>query len=384
MTHTFRPILTLGLSVLLLALTACDSNDPAVTDEPAGDLFLLQPTYFASMNFPTGGRGPVRTLPVATTDLSFTVASDAFDQAPVTTPARPVNLLSALTGAGYSAQSVYDVRVRDYATLRIEAPAGATLDFLSNVEVVFSADGLPDQVVGGQSYLYGSTADVYIESYFAREYLLRPGFEVRLVLDPYGTPEAVGTYRFGFDFDVDIQVYDGDPAPSEVTFERELYLRDALRYERYDVGDVVSARVTNVALIDPYGSAASSSLDDRLDTARILIGSTETREMEEAAVLDAFAERPHSQFGTGYGASAEIDHDMTAEVRRTGAIRVEGVLELDEAAAARGEYYEAYLEVEVAFEVPIPHGDRTDGEGRTAELRVPMRVPVAARATTEG
>lgn len=363
---------------ILTFLAACDSNDPDGTDGSATDLFLLQPTYFSNVNFPVGGRGPIRTLPVATTDLTYTMASSVFDQVPVTTPAQEVNLLASLTNAGYSERSVYEVDIRDYATLTLEAPAEETLSFLNRVEVVFSADGLPDRVVGSESYFYGREAEIYINAYDVREYVLQPDFSVQLVLDPYQAPSATGTYRFGFEFDVQFRVYDGDPAPSEVTVERELYLRDALQQEGYDVGDVVSARVTGVAVRDAYSSAGSSLFDERVNAVRVLVGSTETEEMEEVAVLDTFEEETNPYDPPYTAARAEVDHDVTAVVRRTGRLRMEAAFDLDEAAAARGEYYESFLEVEVAFEVPVPEGIRSEDQPRTVELRVPMRVPVSA------
>ncbi len=50
------------------------------------------------------------------------------------------------------------------------------------------------------------------------------------------------------------------------------------------------------------------------------------------------------------------------------------VLDLN-AAAARGEYYPALVEEEVAFEVPVPVSPRSEDIGtRTLALRVPMRL----------
>ena len=269
--------------------------------------------------------------------------------------------------------------VDNYAVLTLEAPSNASMNFLDDVEVVFSADGLPDRVVGGESYLFGTSAQVYIESYYAEEYLLQPSFGVRLVFDAYDAPPVAGTYRFRFDFSAQFRVYDGDPAPAEVTFERELSLRDALRQEGYDVGDVVSARVTEVALLDDLGSPSQDLLGERIDTFRLRVGSTETGETEEMAVLEDFERALHPYYNSSVeSARAEMDYDVTAIVRRTGRLLLDGTLDLDEAAAARGEYYRALLEVEVAFEVPVPEGDRFDEEGRTMEIRVPMRVPVTA------
>lgn len=381
---TKRAALLPVLSLLVL-LAACDSNDPSGPgpdpvgpDSTAEDLFLLEATYFSNVYFPLGGRGPTRTLDPLPAAFTFEVPSSAFAESEVTTAPQEASLMPTLVGLGYNALSVQEVDLIDYATLTLTAPAGADMEFLNDVEVVFSADGLPDRVVGRESYLYGTEVSIYIDEYYAREYLLAPSFQAHLVLDPYQTPSVAGTYRFRLAFDVQFRVYDGDPAPAEVAFEREMYLRDALRQEGYDVGDVVSARVTEVALIDASGSPFSGLLDERLDAARIRIGSPETEETEEVAVLEEF-EPDVSLYGEpAEAARAEMDFDVTAVVRRTGRLLVDGVLELDEAAAARGESYQAYLEVEVAFEVPVPEGPRSDDGERTMEVRVPMVVPVAA------
>ena len=90
-----------------------------------------------------------------------------------------------------------------------------------------------------------------IDYYDARDYLRAaelPG-QPRLQRVPAAPGGRRAPTASAFSFNVQFRVYDGDPAPAEVTFERELYLRDALQYEGFDVGDVVSARVTEVALL---------------------------------------------------------------------------------------------------------------------------------------
>jgi hypothetical protein len=384
----------LPLFGLLLFVAACDSTDPSDDpvdepdiEEPTPDLFLLEPTYFSEVNFPTGGRGPQRYLDPVASNLVFGVEDGAFGTAnTVATTRQEVDLMTTLAAQGYGPSAVFETRVLEYARLTLQAPAGGTLGFLEYVNVVFSADGLPDRVVGGQSYPYDVTeVDVYIDSYYVQEYILQPSFRVHLVLDAYQEPSVAGAHRFTLTFDTQFRVYDGDPASSQVVFEREMYLRDVLQYQGYDVGDVVSARVTEVALLDgdPYSSANPGVLDERLDVARIDIGSPETGEMEEAAALEAFEMETNSYGNVQSIARATADLDVTDIVRRTGRLLLGGVLELDEAAASRGEYYRATLEVEVAFEVPMPRGPRSENDGdRTMEIRVPMRVPVAAKWPT--
>lgn len=376
---TFRALLCVALFGIAVLLPGCDSSDPSdpqIDPPDEDDLFLLEPTYFSNFSFPSEGRGPLRILDPIPTSLTFEVASGAFTQGEVTTETREVGFMSALTDLGYNALSISEAEVPDYAVLTLEAPAGADLTFLEQVEVVFSADGLPTRSVIGTSYPYGTEAELYIDSYAVREYLRQPSFRVQLVLRAYQNPPVAGTYRFGFRFETRFYVYDGDPAPAEVTFERELRLRDALQQEGFDVGDVVSARVTKVAVLDESGMGSASLLDERVEEVRIRLGSPETEETEEVAVMQDFDPVPHPYYsGPVAGARADLDVDVTAIVRRTGRLLLTGVLDLDEAATARGEYYPILVEVEVAFEVPIPEGPRAGGFGaRTVELRVPMRL----------
>lgn len=388
---SLRGATLLPLLGLFLLVAACDSNDPnddpvddPIVEDPTPDLFLLEPTYYSEVAFPAGGRGPQRYLDPVASAFTYEVEDGAFGTGnTVTTTRREVDFAAALAALGYGPSAVAETRVLDYALLTLQAPAGGTLGFLDYVSVVFSADGMPDRVVGGESYFYNEAeAEINIDGYYAQDYFFKPGFSVHLVLEAYQEPDVAGAHRFSLAFETQFRVYDGDPAPSEVTFEREMYLRDALQYQGYDVGDVVSAHVTEVALIDNhfYSGSGPGVLDQRLDVARIAIGSPETGEMESAASLDTF-ETETSRYGDVQSfARASADLDVTDVVRRTGRLLLGGVFELDEAAASRGEYYRPNLEVEVAFEVPVPRGPRSEDDGdRTMEIRVPMRVPIAAK-----
>lgn len=380
---TARAALCASLLGLFLSCSACDSGDPEM-----GNLFNLDQRYAVGLDFPESDREDSRTLGSDSISLTFEVPSSAFGIGITTeTQAQEASFMASLANEGYNVRSVLEIDLPTHARLALDAPLGADMDFLDRVSVFFSAEGLPTQRVGGTFPVTGTEEAFILSRSDVEAYLLQPSFRVHLTFEIGSAPPPDQTYQFRLTYEARFQVYDNEPASSEVVFEEERSVRYALQQEGYDVGDVVSARVTDVALLDSgtdYGFNGVSGishlapLEERLGVAHIRIGSPETGDVEEVASFRTFEEEVTSNGGVQYvryAARAETDLDITSTVRRNGSVLVNAVLGLDEAAAARGERYSPVLTFDIVFEVPVPEGAGAwRADARTRELRVPVRV----------
>ncbi len=327
------------------------------------------------MSFPEGGRGPLRTIEL-TTPFTFEVANTELDFGNVAEAEAPESgdFDAQYQDLGYALSALDRVTAAESMTLTLEAPDEGSFDDFYYVALDLSADGLSPQRVAREYYPSGTTATLDIDTYYARDFIRQPGFRATLVLDPeyYSDFPGEEDYRFRAEFGALYSFYDGDPAPAEVTFEREVNVRRWLQdVEDIDVGDIVSAQVSEVLVYERLYSD-SDSLRERLEAARIRVGSPETEETEEVAVLRTFEEEEDPYYGSYAVMKAEADMDVTATVRRTGRLLVEGTYELDEAAARRGERYETDVVVAVTFEIPIPTSEGVEEDLRRLTLRIPM------------
>lgn len=348
MRHASRLTSAVGLFVLLLA--GCDSGNP-----DAVDLHRLDPIGFnAYVSVPEGG-DPSSRIFLA---LPFTFeipAGELEPGSPVEFTAQSAQSLDeALQAAGYSWSAVRSNSLSAFGALTLVEPAGATFEFLQNLRLDFEVDSQRSPVL---DFWYPVEDRYEMHSlYFQYEWmqaLLDNSLRARLSLQARDDQPAPSTATYTIELLLQVEVVVGTaaPAPDGFVVTRDVPVRSGLNYHNVSVADVEEARIETVLLIayPPYHPANTIDFAERFRGVEVRIA-IPGGEGAFVARLDRF-ER-NSTTGE-VRAVAEANVDVTDLVRRSSELELQIELDLNEAAAARGEYYAFQLSGELIVEVPI-------------------------------
>lgn len=346
MTHTFRLAYAVGLSASLLA--GCDSNGAE------DDLYRLDPIRFDSyFEIPEGGSATT-TLPL-TIPVTISVEAEAFQagQMVEVTAAGSQTLTEALTAAGYTWAAFRGDAVSASGTLVLDEPAGATFDLFQVLRLDVEAGNQRSQVLD-MWYPYGGRFDLSL--YFQQEWvssLREQPLRARLALQPREDQQlpTSGTYTFELQMQFFLEVGTAAPAPDGLVLTRDFHVRNELRYRGVDVADVEEAWIEEVVLTAHpfYNTASTSTFTERFRGIDIRVA-LPGEDGEVVGRIERFERNPATGVVTGV---ADVRKDVTALVRRSSELEFEIEMDLNEAAASRGEYYPFSLTTEMIMEVPV-------------------------------
>lgn len=356
MRHVFRLTSAVGLFVLLL--TGCDSGDPE-----SDDLYRLDPIGLnAYVSVPEYGDQSSRIFLA----LPFTFEIPAGELE----PGSPVEFIAqsapslddALQAAGYSWSAVRSNSLSASGTLTLVEPAGATFEFLQNLRLDIEVGSQRSPIL---DFWYPAEDQFEIHSlYFQQEWMeaLRDNsLRARLSLQARDDQPAPSTATYTIELLLQVEVVIGTaaPAPDGFMLRRDVAVRSELNYRGVSVADVDEARIETVRLVayPPHHPANTIDFAERFRGVEVRIA-LPGGEGVFVTRLDRF-ER-NSTTGEVI-AVAEANIDVTSLVRRSSELELQIELDLNEAAAARGEYYTFQLSGELIVEVPLDALD-TDTE----------------------
>ena len=325
------------LAVALTVLSACDTSNPAPTPEP--DLFLL-PEIVQIQDF-APPRDSVVTLPTETFEFSYAFsgprpANERFG----VNSTNAIDIGGFVVSQGYQIGQINEIQIVGSPQLRLVSGA-SNLSFINEISSLLIVDNFPYSFSSRSisSTFPGNVIDLVLAENPIPPNLPNSQVTSQIRLTPRQPLPSGASYEVQISVALSIKVR-ADFTPSTIDLQaEELNVRDILRENEFDTGDVVRARYTSLR-INPVNSALFAQRVARVT----VLASTGTG--NGAAIGLGTVNR--------FNETLPIDADVADVVRRTGRIRLSLTLDLNPGPPLADSSLAFGLEAKLRMEVPQP------------------------------